>query len=65
MSDFRVQVSYGATLNSTVGNISAEMPEHEVPPAVGEFEQFEALAAKLVNVPKEEVDAQRSDLAAG
>lgn len=57
MSDFHVHVSYGATMNDTAPEASIDIEDEASQNA--EFERFETLAAKVVQVPKAELDAQR------
>jgi hypothetical protein len=55
MSQLEVSITHGATMNDTVE--TGEIVLSNTPPS--EFERFENLAAKLLKVPKSELDEER------
>lgn len=56
MSDLQVSITYGATLNTTT-----KAADFDTAPS--EFKRFQDLAAKLVKVPKSELDEKRKESA--
>ena len=57
MADLQVTVTYGSTLNTTEFRTDAD--PGDAPATSGESERFESFTAKLVSVPKTEIDAVR------